>query len=75
MLQGEDGDGAAPPPRPHLFCRPGCRRLATAVMARDPAVAVDTVPDDLFAEPVLPMDQVFVPVECARRPWMRLDTF
>ncbi|MDE1555389.1 MULTISPECIES: SMC-Scp complex subunit ScpB [Comamonas] len=34
-----------------------------AVMAQDPAVAVDTVPDDLFAEPVLPMDQVFVPVE------------
>ena len=34
-----------------------------AVMAQDPAVAVDAVPDDLFAEPVLPMDQVFVPVE------------
>ncbi|MDH0201275.1 SMC-Scp complex subunit ScpB [Comamonas aquatica] len=34
-----------------------------AVVAEDPAVAVDTVPDDLFAEPVLPMDQVFVPVE------------
>lgn len=34
-----------------------------AVVAQDPAVAVDTVPDDLFGEPVLPMDQVFVPVE------------
>lgn len=34
-----------------------------AVVAQDPAVAEDTVPDDLFAEPVLPMDQVFVPVE------------
>lgn len=34
-----------------------------AVVAQDPAVAVDTVPDDLFEEPVLPMDQVFVPVE------------
>ena len=34
-----------------------------AVVAQDPAVAVDTVPDDLFAEPALPMDQVFVPVE------------
>lgn len=34
-----------------------------AVVAQDPAVAVDTAPDDLFAEPALPMDQVFVPVE------------
>lgn len=34
-----------------------------AVVAEDPAVPADTAPDDLFAEPVLPMDQVFVPVE------------
>ena len=34
-----------------------------AVVAQDPAVPVDAAPDDLFAEPVLPMDQVFVPVE------------
>ena len=34
-----------------------------AVVAQDPAVPADTAPDDLFAEPVLPMDQVFVPVE------------
>ncbi|WP_368922355.1 SMC-Scp complex subunit ScpB [Comamonas aquatica] len=33
-----------------------------AVMAQDPAVPADTAPDDLFAEPALPMDQVFVPV-------------
>ena len=34
-----------------------------AVVAEDPAVPADTAPDDLFAEPVLPRDQVFVPVE------------
>ena len=34
-----------------------------AVVAQEPVVAVDTAPDDLFAEPALPMDQVFVPVE------------
>jgi segregation and condensation protein B len=34
-----------------------------AVVAQDPAVPADTAPDDLFAEPALPMDQVFVPVE------------
>jgi segregation and condensation protein B len=34
-----------------------------AVVAQDPAVPVDAAPDDLFAEPALPMDQVFVPVE------------
>ncbi len=34
-----------------------------AVVVQDPAVPADTAPDDLFAEPVLPMDQVFVPVE------------
>ncbi|MDH0364324.1 SMC-Scp complex subunit ScpB [Comamonas aquatica] len=33
-----------------------------AVVAQDPAVPADTAPDDLFAEPALPMDQVFVPV-------------
>lgn len=32
-----------------------------AVVAQDPAVPADTAPDDLFAEPALPMDQVFVP--------------
>ncbi len=36
---------------------------ADAVVAQDPAVPTDTAPDDLFAEPALPMDQVFVPVE------------
>ncbi len=34
-----------------------------AVVAQDPAVPADTAPDDLFAEPALLMDQVFVPVE------------
>lgn len=34
-----------------------------AVVAQDPAVPADTAPDDLFAEPALPMDQVFVLVE------------
>ena len=34
-----------------------------AVVAQDPAVPADTAPDDLFAEPALPMDQVFVPLE------------
>ena len=34
-----------------------------AVVAQGPAVPADTAPDDLFAEPALPMDQVFVPVE------------
>lgn len=34
-----------------------------AVVAQDPAVPANTAPDDLFAEPALPMDQVFVPVE------------
>ena len=34
-----------------------------AVVAQEPAVPADTAPDDLFAEPALPMDQVFVPVE------------
>lgn len=34
-----------------------------AVVVQDSAVPADTAPDDLFAEPALPMDQVFVPVE------------
>ena len=34
-----------------------------AVVAQDPAVPADTAPDDLFAEPALPMDLVFVPLE------------
>ncbi len=37
--------------------------VGDAVVAQDPAVPADTAPDDLFAEPALPMDQVFVPVE------------